>query len=103
GRRIRPRTDELPIEAQGLAGAPIAGCRAGAARGPAAATPPSAASNSRRAMVTVIRPSRARCVKGKIPRHERAVPPDPAWAGRLDFKRFIFGRAVGRVLINAGF
>src|SRR5215813_3221504 len=25
-----------------------------------------------------------------------------AWAERLDFKRFIFGRAVGRVLINAG-
>src|SRR5262245_21945132 len=25
-------------------------------------------------MVTVIRPSRARCVKGTIPRHERAVP-----------------------------
>jgi hypothetical protein len=24
-------------------------------------------------MVTVIRPSRARCVKGRIPRHERAV------------------------------
>jgi hypothetical protein len=24
-------------------------------------------------MVTVIRPSRARCVKGTIPRHERAV------------------------------
>src|SRR5262249_29838619 len=31
------------------------------------------ASNSRRPMVTVIRPSRARCVKGTIPRHERAV------------------------------
>jgi hypothetical protein len=24
-------------------------------------------------MVTVIRPSRARCVEGRIPRHERAV------------------------------
>src|SRR5262245_48257885 len=32
--------------------------------GQAAAAPPSAASNSRRPMVTVIRPSRARCVKG---------------------------------------
>src|SRR5215467_4682498 len=32
-----------------------------------------AASNSRRPMVTVIRPSRARCVKGRIPRRERAV------------------------------
>ena len=30
--------------------------------------------NSRRPMVTVIRPSRARCVEGRIPRHERAVP-----------------------------
>jgi hypothetical protein len=38
-----------------------------------AAAPPSAASNSRRPMVTVIRPSRARCVKATIPRHERAV------------------------------
>ena len=26
----------------------------------------------------------------------------PARAERLDFKRFIFGRAVGRALINAG-
>jgi len=34
------------------------------ASGHVAATPPSAASNSRRPMVTVIRPSRARCVKG---------------------------------------
>src|SRR5262249_49949091 len=39
----------------------------------ATAAPPSAASNSRRPMVTVIRPSRARCVKGTIARHERAV------------------------------
>src|SRR5215831_2928967 len=37
------------------------------------ATPPSATSNSRRPRVTVIRPSRARCVKGTIPRHEGAV------------------------------
>ena len=50
----------------------IAGCCARAASGHAAA-PPSAASNSRRPMVTVMRPSRARCVKGTIPRHERAV------------------------------
>src|SRR5262249_7642336 len=48
-------------------------CFARAANGHAAAAPPSAASNSRRPMVTVIRPSRARCVKGTIPRHERAV------------------------------
>ena len=41
--------------------------------GHAAAAPPGAASNSRRPMVTVIRPSRARCVKERIPRHERAV------------------------------
>jgi hypothetical protein len=34
---------------------------------------PSAPSNSRRPMLTVIRPSRARCVKGRIPRHGRAV------------------------------
>ena len=40
----------------------------------AAAAPPSAASNPRRPMVTVIRPSRARRVDGRIPRHERAVP-----------------------------
>src|SRR5262249_7859115 len=40
----------------------------------AAAAPPSATSNSRRPMVTVIRPSRARCVKKTIPDHERAVP-----------------------------
>jgi hypothetical protein len=45
----------------------------GAASGHAAAAPPSAASNSRRPMVTVMRPSRARCVKGRIPRHERTV------------------------------
>ena len=55
-------------------------------------------------MVTVIRPSRARCVNGTITRHERAVLParHPALAERLDFKRFVFGRAAGRVLINAG-
>src|SRR6516225_4394122 len=66
--------------------------------------PPSAASNSRRPMVTVIRPSRARCVKGTIPRHERAVltARHPVRTERVDFKRFIFGRAVGRALINAG-
>src|SRR5262249_10326911 len=44
-----------------------------AVSGHAAAAPPSAVSNSCRPMVTVIRPSRARCVKGTIPRHERAV------------------------------
>src|SRR5262249_5527714 len=51
----------------------IAACCARAVIGHAAAAPPSAASNSRRLIVTVIRPSRARCVKGTIPRHERAV------------------------------
>src|SRR5215469_9130544 len=51
----------------------IAGCCARAASGHAAAAPPRAASNSRRPMVTVIRPSRARCVNGTIPRHKRAV------------------------------
>ena len=59
-----------------LARIPITGmpaCCARAASGHAAAAPPSAASNSRRPMVTVIRPSRARCVEGRIPRHERAV------------------------------
>src|SRR5262245_8554902 len=39
----------------------------------ARATPPSAASNFRRPMVTVIRPSRARCVTERIPRLQRAV------------------------------
>ena len=61
-----------------------------AASGHAAALP-SAASNSRRPMVTVIRPSRARCVKGRVARRERAVPDSAAP-----------GRAVGRALINAG-
>jgi len=42
-------------------------CCARAASGHATAAPPSAASNPRRPMVTVIRPSRARCVKGTIP------------------------------------
>ena len=50
-------------------------CCARAASGHAAAAPPSATSNSRRPIVTVIRPSRARCVKATIPRHERAVLP----------------------------
>src|SRR5262249_36566376 len=49
------------------------GCCARAASGHAAAAPPSAASNFRRPIVTVIRPSRARCVRATIPRHERAV------------------------------
>src|SRR5262249_17281400 len=49
-------------------------CCARAASGHAAAAPLNAASNSRRPMVTVIRPSRARCVNGTIPRRERAVP-----------------------------
>src|SRR5262245_37910891 len=54
-----------------------------AANGHAATAPPSAASNSRRPMVTVIRPSRARCVKGTIARHDRAVliAQHPARAG----------------------
>src|SRR6516225_216010 len=49
-----------------------------AARGNAAAAPPSATSNSRRPRVTAIRPSRARCAEGTIPRRERAVP-NNAW------------------------
>ena len=44
-------------------------CCARAASGQAAIMPPSAASNSRRPMVTVIRPSRARCVEAMISRH----------------------------------
>src|SRR5262249_24473436 len=49
-------------------------CCACAASGQAAtAPPPSAASSSRRPMVTVIRPSRARCVEGTLARRERAV------------------------------
>src|SRR5215813_3170276 len=79
-------------------------CCARAASGHAAAAPPSAASNSRRPMVTVIRPSRARCVKGTY--HATSVlsltARHPARAARLDFKRFIFDHAVGRALINAG-
>src|SRR5262249_49119969 len=53
----------------------IAACCARAMSGHAATAPPSAASNSRRPMVTVIRPSRARCVKEKIPRLQRAIFP----------------------------
>ena len=49
------------------------GSCADAASGASAAAPPSATSNSRRPMVTVIRPSLARRVSGTIPRHERAV------------------------------
>src|SRR5262249_45193343 len=51
----------------------FAACWARAASGHAATAPPRAASNSRRPMVTVIRPSRARCVKQTIARHQRAV------------------------------
>ena len=49
--------------------------------GHAAAAPPSAASNSRRPMVTVMRPSRARCVNGRISRQGRVVLPFKA--GRM--------------------
>jgi hypothetical protein len=48
-------------------------CCACATSGHVATAPPSAASNSRRPIVTVIRPSRARCVKATIPHHECAV------------------------------
>src|SRR5262249_12821328 len=51
----------------------IAARRARPASAHATTAPPSAASNSRRPMVTVIRPSRARCVNGTIPPQERAV------------------------------
>src|SRR5262249_6904058 len=59
-------------------------CCARAASGHAAAAPPSAASNFRRPMVTVIRPSSARCVNATIPRNERAVLTawPPARSGR---------------------
>src|SRR6516162_3231096 len=50
-----------------------AGCCARATCGHIAAAPPSATSNSRRPIVTVIRPSRVRCVNGTIPRRESAV------------------------------
>src|SRR5215472_11275841 len=67
--------------------------------------PPSAASNSHRPMLTVIRPSRARCVKERYhaPSVLSLTARHPARAERLDFKRFVFGRAVGHALINAGF
>jgi len=59
-----------------------------AANGHATAAPPSAASNSLRPMVTVIRPSRARCVKTTIPRHELAVltARRPVRAGRTGYR-----------------
>src|SRR5215472_16819879 len=47
--------------------------RALTASGHAAAAPLSAASNSRRPMVTAMRPSRARCVRGTVSRHGRPV------------------------------
>ena len=59
-------------------------CCARAASGPAAAAPPTAASTSRRPMVTVIRPSRARCVRERY--HATSVlsltAPHPARAQR---------------------
>ena len=78
GERRRPRcaySQADPALRNPITG--IAACCACAASGHAAA-PPTAASNSRRPMVTVIRPSRARCVKGRIPRHECAVLADAA-------------------------
>src|SRR5262249_24864402 len=51
----------------------IAACCARTASGHAAAAPPSVAKDFRRPMVTAIRPSRARCVKERIPRYEGAV------------------------------
>src|SRR5262245_38544792 len=57
-------------------------CCACAAGGHAAAAPPRTASNFRRPMVTVIRPSRARCVNGTIPRHKRAVFTLACWNSR---------------------
>src|SRR5262245_268242 len=65
------RIDLLPKGRKPITG--IAACCAHTASGHTAAAPPSAASNSRRLMMTVIRPSRARCVKGTIPHQERAV------------------------------
>ena len=52
---------------------PASPAAARATNGHATAAPSSAASNSPRPIVTVIRPSRARRVKATIPRHERAV------------------------------
>src|SRR6516165_2332136 len=49
----------------------IAGCWARAVSGHVAAAPPSATSNFRRPMVTVIRPSRARCVRKRY--HVKSV------------------------------
>src|SRR5262249_25593140 len=62
-------------------------CCARPASGHAAAAPPTAARNSRRPMVTVIRPSRARCVKVTIPRRERAVPNSAASGARAGSAR----------------
>src|SRR5262249_14260208 len=60
---------------------------------------PSAASNSRRPIVTVMRPSRARCVKARIPRHERAVltARHPARARRGHRPQRIAARAMLRL------
>ena len=76
--RLQPLARELIALGPNVtfAGEPSAAraMKAVSASGHAAAAPPSAASNCRRPMVTVIHPSRARCVEGTIPRHERAVP-----------------------------
>src|SRR5262249_7461675 len=76
-RRTKAAVQVLQADCEVVPKKPIIGnfrdCCACAASGHAAAAPSSAANNSRRPMVTVIRPSRARCVNGTIPRHERAV------------------------------
>src|SRR5262249_34021213 len=77
-------------------------CCALAASGQAAAAPPSAASNSRRPMVTVIRPSRARCVEGTIPRHERAVLTTPGRTEAHSVNVRLAPKAVRRPIKNFG-
>jgi len=66
----------------------LSACCARAASGYAATAPPSAASNSRRPMATVIRPSRARCVgHGSTPRACSLDVQGGQDAGRFDLCR----------------
>src|SRR5262249_30313416 len=65
--------EQKPRGRKSRRGKALPGRCAGAASGKDTAAPKGVASNSRRPMVTVIRPSRTRCAKGRIPRCERAV------------------------------
>ena len=76
-------------------------CCACAARGHATATPPSAASNSRRPMVTVIRPSRARVLK-RDDTTPPAYSPRPA-PGTLHLKIIKISLGLSAVLSAADF